>query len=157
VVGLSAQRPIQVSSARRSSVQGQGFCLPVCYHSTHYSSIGCRSLRHTPIHIHFLAHSPDLRGRMICVNEECARRRRLSELLQWQLLMRGAPHIWDCGPPAPLPPLGAALVGVLSCVRGASVGQMPSGARAAVNTQHNKHRLRSIVVSLVYSIGLAGH
>ena len=95
------------------------FCLPCCY-SAHDSSIGRQHVRHTTNHS--LAHSPDLRGRMIGIGrhatEQPARRRRLSELLQWQLLMRGAPHIWDCGPPAPLSPLGRLIVvsSRLACV-----------------------------------------
>ena len=69
------------------------FCLP-CHYSTHHSSIGRHRVRHTANRPS--AHSPGLRGRMIGIkhaNEKPARRRRLSELLQWQLLMRGAPHI----------------------------------------------------------------
>ena len=99
------------SAARGGHLSRLPFCLPCCY-STHDSSIGRQHVRHTTNHS--LAHSPDLRGRMIGIGrhatEQPARRRRLSELLQWQLLMRGAPHIWDCGPPAPLSPLGRLIV-----------------------------------------------
>lgn len=115
------------------------FCLPCCC-STHYSSIGRRRVRHTTNHS--LAHSADLRGRMIGIkhaNEEPARRRRLSELLQWQLLMRGAPHIsGTAGLLLPRPLLTWRFV-VSSCVRGASVGQIPSGARS-----QQQHRLCAV-------------
>lgn len=140
-------------AARGGHLSRLPFCL-LCCHSTHHSSIGRQRVRHTTNHS--LAHSPDLRGRMIGIGrhatEEPARRRRLSELLQWQLLMRGAPHIWDCGPPAPLSPLGRLIVvsSRLACVRGASFGQIPSGARAV-----NNNTACAAVVLLALSIGSA--
>lgn len=68
---------------------------------------------------------------------EPARRRRLSELLQWQLLMRGAPHIWDCGPPACSPLVSSRL----ACEARPSAKYPP--ARAAVNNNNNTARAAS--------------
>lgn len=71
------------------------------------------------------------------ITMEPARRRRLSELLQWQLLMRGAPHIWDCGPPACSPLVSSRL----ACEARPSAKSPP--ARAAVNNNNNTARAAS--------------
>ena len=68
---------------------------------------------------------------------EPARRRRLSELLQWQLLMRGAPHIWDCGPPACSPLVSSRF----ACEARPSAKSPP--VRAAVNNNNNTARAAS--------------
>lgn len=132
-------RPRHTAVARRLTDVGlgaapdsgrQGECEAVGHLSSVCLLLHCE-LSHSPSpQLHWPwageAHLAHLTGPARPHDETASQRRRLSERLQWQLLRACArPHIWDCGPPAPL--------AVVSSWR--RIGQMLSGLLdGAVNT-----------------------
>lgn len=116
-------------------------CRAIIPLTRNYSSIIRQRVRHTTLR--------PLIGPARPHDEKPARRRRLSELLQWQLLTRGAPHIWELRASCSLVPFSSLLSSRLACEARPSAKYPPA---RAVN---NKHCLRS--VSLALSIDSCTH
>ena len=139
VVGGGPRRSARFRYPARGG-QMTSVCCAIIPLTRKYSSIGRQRVRHTALRP--LIH---LTGPARPHDEKPSRRRRLSELLQWQLLMRGAPHIWELRASCSLVPSSSLLSSRLACEARPSAKYPPA---RAVN---NKHRLRS--VSLALSIG----